>query len=119
MDKFCPGKTAGLHTALCRFYASLDETRKQEIISISMDMSPAYQKATFDHIEKTHRKVAFDHSHVVRMLTQALDATRKPDMKRADSVMRRRSIEADSLGYSTARAAKGCKFSALGSCRTH
>ncbi|WP_345799766.1 transposase [Marinobacter bryozoorum] len=74
--------------SLGRFYASLDEPHKQEIISISMDMSPAYQKATFDHIEKAHRKIAFDHFHVAQMLTRTLDATRKADMKRADSSMR-------------------------------
>lgn len=74
--------------SLGRFYASLDETRKQAITSISMDMSPAYQKATFDHIEKAHRKIAFDHFHVAQMLTKALDDTRKADMRRADQSLR-------------------------------
>lgn len=53
-----------------------------------MDMSPAYQKATFDHIEKAHRKIAFDHFHVAQMLTRTLDATRKADMAWADRSMR-------------------------------
>lgn len=53
-----------------------------------MDMSPACQKATFDHIEKAHRKIAFDHFHVVQMLTRTLDATRKADMAWADRSMR-------------------------------
>ncbi|MCK7569196.1 MULTISPECIES: ISL3 family transposase [Marinobacter] len=74
--------------SLGRFYESLKEPCKQSIISISMDMSPAYQKATFDHIEKAHRKIAFDHFHVAQMLTRTLDATRKADMARADRSMR-------------------------------
>lgn len=74
--------------SLGRFYDSLGEPRKQSIISISMDMSPAYQKATFAHIEKAHRKIAFDHFHVAQMLTRTLDATRKADMARADRSMR-------------------------------
>jgi len=74
--------------SLGRFYDSLEEPRKQSIISISMDMSPAYQKATFAHIENAHRKIAFDHFHVAQMLTRTLDATRKADMARADNSMR-------------------------------
>ncbi|WP_328188186.1 ISL3 family transposase [Marinobacter sp. OP 3.4] len=74
--------------SLGRFYDSLEAPRKQSIISISMDMSPAYQKATFAHIEKAHRKIAFDHFHVAQMLTRTLDATRKADMARADHSMR-------------------------------
>jgi len=75
--------------SLGRFYATLDESRKRSILSISMDMSPAYQKATFEHIEKAHRKIAFDHFHVAQMLTRTLDATRKADMARADHSMRK------------------------------
>lgn len=75
--------------SLGRFYATLDEPRKRSILSISMDMSPAYQKATFEHIEKAHRKIAFDHFHVAQMLTKTLDATRKADMARADHSMRK------------------------------
>ncbi len=74
--------------SLGRFYDSLEKPRKQSIISISMDMSPAYQKATFAHIDKAHRKIAFDHFHVAQMLTRTLDATRKADMARADHSMR-------------------------------
>lgn len=70
--------------SLSRFYGRLEESRKLSIISISMDMSPAYQKATFDHIEKAHRKIAFDHFHVAQMLTRTLDITRKADMARAE-----------------------------------
>lgn len=75
--------------SLGRFYATLDERRKRSITSISMDMSPAYQKATFEHIEHAHRKIAFDHFHVAQMLSRALDVTRKADMAKADRSMRK------------------------------
>ncbi|WP_185269129.1 ISL3 family transposase [Halopseudomonas xiamenensis] len=74
--------------SLGRFYDSLEDNRKKAIKSISMDMSPAYLRATFDHIEKAHRKIAFDHFHVAQMLTKLLNETRKADMKQADQSLR-------------------------------
>ncbi len=70
--------------SLARFYQSLDAPRRQAIKSISMDMSPAYQQSTFEHVERAHRKIAFDHFHIAQVLTKALDETRKNDMRRAD-----------------------------------
>ena len=50
--------------SLGRFYQSLDASRRQAIKSVSMDMSPAYQQSTFEHVERAHRKIAFDDFHV-------------------------------------------------------
>ncbi len=81
------GKTVA-PDSLDRFYDSRDGPLKQSIISISMDMSPPYQKATFAHIEKAQRKIAFDHFNVAQTLTRTLDATRRANMVRADRSMR-------------------------------
>ncbi|WP_091848706.1 transposase [Marinobacter segnicrescens] len=50
----------------------MNKARRQSVISISMDMRPVHQQATFAHIEN-----AFDHFHVAQVLTRTLDATRK------------------------------------------
>lgn len=75
--------------SLGRFYSSLDSEQKRAIISVTMDMSPAYQRATHDHLDKAYRKIAFDHFHVAQILNKALDQTRKADMSRAEHSMRR------------------------------
>lgn len=69
--------------SLGRFYSAMDDQRKREVVSITMDMSPAYIKATHAHLDAAHRKIAFDHFHVAQLLNKVLNQTRKADMRRA------------------------------------
>jgi transposase len=50
--------------------------------SICMDMSPAYIKAEKKALPNAYRKIAFDHFHVVKMLTEAVNRIRKDELFR-------------------------------------
>lgn len=80
------GKSAD---SLSRCYLALTEEQRASIESVSMDMSPAYRKATFAHVEKAHRKIAFDHFHIAQALNDALNATRKSELHAVDASLRR------------------------------
>lgn len=80
------GKSAD---SLSRCYLALTEAQRASIESVSMDMSRAYRKATFAHVEKAHRKIAFDHFHIAQALSDALNATRKSELHSADASLRR------------------------------
>lgn len=80
------GKSAD---SLSRCYLALTEAQRASIESVSMDMSRAYRKATFAHVEKAHRKIAFDHFHIAQALSDALNATRKSELHSVDASLRR------------------------------
>lgn len=48
--------------------------------SVCMDMSPAYIKAARRHIPNAERKIAFDHFHIAKLLTEAVNKIRKADL---------------------------------------
>lgn len=79
------GKSAD---SLSRCYLALTQAQRARIESISMDMSPAYRKATFAHVEKAHRKIAFDHFHIAQALNDALNATRKAELHTVEASLR-------------------------------
>lgn len=79
------GKSAD---SLSRCYLALTEAQRTRIESVSMDMSPAYRKATFIHVDKAHRKIAFDHFHIAQALNDALNATRKSELHSVDASLR-------------------------------
>lgn len=63
--------------SLAGFYESLAEDQREAIKSISMDMWPAYIRATRDAIPDADEKIAFDKFHVAKYLGDAVDKVRR------------------------------------------
>jgi transposase len=59
------------------FYETLDETQKEAIESVAMDMWPAYIRATLAAVPQAREKIAFDKFHVARHLGEAVDKVRR------------------------------------------
>lgn len=68
-------------SSLAGYYATLTEEQKAGIVSVSMDMWPAYIKATQTHIPDAWSKIAFDKFHVAKYLGTAVDKVRKQEHK--------------------------------------
>ncbi|WP_416224199.1 ISL3 family transposase [Thiohalophilus sp.] len=83
------------------FYGPLSDAQKAQIQSISMDMWPAYIRATLEHIPDAEDKIAFDKFHVNRHLNQAVDAVRKQEhrqrMKQGDATLKGTNARAESI----------------------
>ncbi len=62
---------------LTSWYAGLEQL--EGIESVSMDMWPAYIKATLECVPEAQRKVAFDRCHVVKCLGTAVDKVRRQE----------------------------------------
>lgn len=75
--------------SLAQYFRSLSESQRTEVESISMDMSPAFQKATREYIPNAKRKIAFDHFHIAQSLLEALNATRKSELRQVDQNLRK------------------------------
>ena len=67
--------------SLKSYYDTLSDSQKTEIESVSMDMWPAYIKATLEDIPDAGRKIAFDKFHVAKYLGEAVDKVRKQEHK--------------------------------------
>jgi transposase len=67
--------------SLKSYYDTLSDAQKTGIESVSMDMWPAYIKATLENIPNADKKIAFDKFHVARYLGDALDKVRKQEHK--------------------------------------
>ncbi len=67
--------------SLKSYYDTLSDSQKTEIESVSMDMWPAYIKATLENIPDADRKIAFDKFHVAKYLGEAVDKVRKQEHK--------------------------------------
>jgi len=67
--------------SLKRFYDRLSDAEKQAIKVISMDMSPTYLSVTLEEIPEAHEKIAFDHFHITKMITEAVDKVRKNETR--------------------------------------
>lgn len=65
--------------SLAGFYEGLTETQRAAIESISMDMWPAYIRATLDAIPDAREKIAFDKFHVAKYLGDAVDKVRRTE----------------------------------------
>ncbi|MDZ7660907.1 ISL3 family transposase [Thiohalophilus sp.] len=74
------------------FYEGLTAAQKAQIQSISMDMWPAYIRATCEHIPEAEHKIAFDKFHVNQHLNQAVDMVRKQEhrqlMRQGDETLK-------------------------------
>lgn len=68
-------------TSLDGFYESLNDKQKAAIDSVSMDMWPAFIKATRTHIPDADSKIAFDHFHISKMFNEAIDKVRRAEHK--------------------------------------
>jgi transposase len=68
-------------SSLNDYYETLTQEQKAGIESISMDMWPAYIKATMDNIPEAKAKIAFDKFHVAKYLGDAVDKVRKDEHK--------------------------------------
>jgi transposase len=64
-------------TSLAGFYEGLTEEQISAIKSVSMDMWPAYIRATRDAIPDADEKIAFDKFHVAKYLGEAVDKVRR------------------------------------------
>jgi transposase len=65
--------------SLGAFYRSLKPNQLDDIKTISMDMSPAYIRATVDHVPEATSKICFDKFHVAQDLNKAVDAVRRKE----------------------------------------
>lgn len=65
--------------SLKRFYDQLSEKQLAGIESVSMDMWPAYIKATRDAIVEADHKIAFDRFHVAQYMGKAVDQVRRQE----------------------------------------
>ena len=64
-------------TSLAGFYEGLTEEQISAIKSVSMDMWPAYIRATRNAIPDAAEKIAFDKFHVAKYLGEAVDKVRR------------------------------------------
>jgi transposase len=64
-------------TGLAGYYEGLSEEQIAAIKSVSMDMWPAYIRATLDAIPDADEKIAFDKFHVAKYLGEAVDKVRR------------------------------------------
>lgn len=75
--------------SLRRYFKALGRRRCEKLQSVSMDMSGAYIKAALESLPDASEKVAFDHFHVAKALSEAVDNTRKSELHRVDYRLRR------------------------------
>lgn len=68
-------------SSLAGYYTTLTAEQKAGIVSVSMDMWPAYISATLEHIPAAQSKIAFDKFHVAKYLGAAVDTVRKQEHK--------------------------------------
>lgn len=63
--------------SISSYYASLSESQRCAVKSVSMDMWPAYINATLEAIPGAEKKIAFDKFHVAKYLGDAVDKVRR------------------------------------------
>jgi len=67
--------------SLSEFYTQLTPESLAAIEGVSMDMWPAYIKATRAHVPQADDKIAFGRFHVAKLLGEAVDKTRRQEHK--------------------------------------
>lgn len=75
-------------TSFADCLAQLPENTVSHTQSVCMDMSPAYIKAARQFFPNAERKIAFDHFHIAKLLTEAVNHIRKADLFRLVPSMR-------------------------------
>jgi transposase len=69
------GKAGKDTETLNAFFGELPEGAAEELDAVSMDLGPAYAKSVRTHAP--HATICFDPFHVVKLVTEALDAVRR------------------------------------------
>jgi len=67
--------------SLGEYYDTLDDTQKQAIRCVAMDMWRPYIRATHDHLPDAADKIVFDRFHVMKLATEAVDKVRRYEHK--------------------------------------
>ena len=65
--------------SLKSYYTTCSSEQLQTLKSVSMDMWPAYIRATQACVPDAQKKIAFDHFHVTKYIQGGLDAVRKQE----------------------------------------
>jgi transposase len=65
--------------SLAGFFETISADQKSAIESVSMDMWPAYIRATLDAVPDASEKIAFDKFHVAKYLGDAVDKVRRTE----------------------------------------
>lgn len=73
------GRTAEIFSM---FLKQLQDTTKQGILAVAMDMGPAYQKAVNDDLPNAD--IIFDRFHVMQNFSRAIDNQRRIEFRKAD-----------------------------------
>jgi len=63
------------------YYESRTPEQLSQVESVSMDMWPAYIKATLDHLPGAEEKIVFDRFHVMKLASDAVDKVRRAEHK--------------------------------------
>lgn len=61
------------------FWGLLSPEQLRAIEAVAMDMWPAYERSTMDHVENARSKICFDRFHVAGSLNNAVNAVRKQE----------------------------------------
>lgn len=76
--------------SLANCYRVLPNLAKQQVRSVSMDMSQAFMNATESFFgSRSKRLIAVDHFHVAKVLTKAVDDVRKQEVNRLPPYLKR------------------------------
>jgi transposase len=69
-------------TSLDAFYLSLSEEQLTGIEAVAMDMWEPFVASTAEHVPDGRSKIVFDRFHVMKHMTEAVDAVRKGEHRR-------------------------------------
>src|SRR6185312_8091021 len=69
-------------TSLDGFYLSLTKERRLGIEAVAMDMWEPFITSTAEHVPDGRSKIVFDRFHVMKHMTEAVDAVRKWEHRR-------------------------------------
>ena len=67
--------------SLERYYRQFTEEERASVKAVAMDMWDPYLAATRAYIPQAEEKIVFDHFHVTRQVTEALDKVRRQEHK--------------------------------------
>jgi transposase len=67
--------------SLERYYRQFTEEERASVKAVAMDMWDPYVAATRAYIPQAEEKIVFDHFHVTRQVTEALDKVRRQEHK--------------------------------------
>ena len=67
------------HESLDGFWPLLSPKQLRAIKAVAMDMSPAYERSTLEHVDNARSKICFDRFHVAKILNEAVNSVRKQE----------------------------------------